>query len=133
MALTDKHPNVLMAWRAEGQRPERQPTQRAPRREPPPSEHPDVVRVWRSEIDLEATAANVIAAVSAASGISREVLLGDGRGEKHVADARAVAMWRLRELTGASYPAIGRVFGRHHTTVIHAVQRVQRELGKAGS
>jgi chromosomal replication initiator protein len=38
-------------------------------------------------------------------------------------------MYLARDLTGASLPDIGRAFGgRNHTTVLHAVRRVEREL-----
>jgi chromosomal replication initiator protein len=36
-------------------------------------------------------------------------------------------MYVFRELTDLSYPAIARLFGgRDHTTVIHAVEKIQR-------
>lgn len=41
-----------------------------------------------------------------------------------VALARQVAMHLTRRLTSHSYPAIGRRFGRDHTTVIHADRAV---------
>ena len=38
-------------------------------------------------------------------------------------------MYLARELTGASLPDIGRAFGgRNHTTVLHAVRRVERKM-----
>ncbi len=41
-----------------------------------------------------------------------------------VADARGLAMYVSRQLTGASYAEIGRQFGnRDHTTVLHAFQK----------
>jgi chromosomal replication initiator protein len=40
-----------------------------------------------------------------------------------VAWARQVAMYLSRELTDATLPAIGRAFGRNHTTVMHACKR----------
>jgi chromosomal replication initiator protein len=55
-------------------------------------------------------------------------LLGQSR-KRPVANARQVAMYVMRELTELSYPEIGREFGgRDHTTVIHAVQRIQRAM-----
>jgi len=48
-------------------------------------------------------------------------LLGRSR-RQPLAHARQVAMYLCRELTDMSYPQIGRLFDRHHTTVIHAVQ-----------
>ena len=50
-------------------------------------------------------------------------LLHGGR-VRFLADARAVAMWLVREF-GASYPEVGKALGGlHHTTAIHAVNRV---------
>jgi len=41
---------------------------------------------------------------------------------------RQVAMYLVKELTTASLPEIGRVFGgKHHTTVLHSVQKIEKE------
>jgi len=41
--------------------------------------------------------------------------------------ARQIAMYVFRDITDLSYPAIARVFGgRDHTTVIHAVDKIER-------
>lgn len=40
-----------------------------------------------------------------------------------VVSARHLAAWLAREIGGLSYPELGHVFGRHHTTMIHAVER----------
>jgi len=41
--------------------------------------------------------------------------------------ARQIAMYLIRQLTDLSYPAIAREFGgRDHTTVMHAVDKVQQ-------
>jgi chromosomal replication initiator protein len=45
----------------------------------------------------------------------------------HIADARHVAAWLLRE-TGLSYPSIGKVLERDHTTIMHSVRKVEREI-----
>ena len=35
-------------------------------------------------------------------------------------------MYLVKELTGASLPEIGRAFGgKHHTTVLHSVQKIE--------
>jgi chromosomal replication initiation ATPase DnaA len=48
------------------------------------------------------------------------------RRTKRVVLPRQLAMYLCRDLTGASLPAVGRAFGgRHHTTVIHAVDTVR--------
>jgi chromosomal replication initiator protein len=55
--------------------------------------------------------------------------LRGNRRTQDVAYARHIAMYLSRELTEASLPQIGARFGgRHHTTVIHAVDKVDRQL-----
>lgn len=44
-----------------------------------------------------------------------------------IAFPRQIAMYLCKELTGASLPEIGRAFnGKHHTTVLHAVNKIER-------
>ncbi|MBL8212293.1 MAG: chromosomal replication initiator protein DnaA [Bryobacterales bacterium] len=39
---------------------------------------------------------------------------------------RQIAMYLIKELTGASLPEIGRMFGnKHHTTVLHSIQKIE--------
>ncbi len=46
-----------------------------------------------------------------------------------LADARAVAMYLERTLLDSSYTEIGQRFGgRDHSTVIHSIQKVERQL-----
>jgi chromosomal replication initiator protein len=47
-----------------------------------------------------------------------------------LAKTRAIAMWRVRQL-GLSYPEIGRLFGRDHTSVIAAVRKIDATLPEA--
>ncbi|MEK9657594.1 MAG: chromosomal replication initiator protein DnaA [bacterium] len=48
---------------------------------------------------------------------------------KEIAHARQIAMYLSRELTKSSLPEIGKKFGnRDHTTVIHACEKVKKEL-----
>jgi chromosomal replication initiator protein len=58
--------------------------------------------------------------------------VNDLRGNRRTQDvtyARHIAMYLCRELTEASLPQIGARFGgRHHTTVMHAVDKVERQL-----
>lgn len=59
-------------------------------------------------------------------GVSDVQLLGEERAA-HVALARHMAMSLCRQLHGHSFPRIGRMFGRRdHTTVQHAVRRIER-------
>jgi chromosomal replication initiator protein len=57
---------------------------------------------------------------------SVEALCGKSR-QRPLVTARQIGMYVFRDLTDLSYPAIARVFGgRDHTTVIHAVDKVQK-------
>ena len=41
---------------------------------------------------------------------------------------RHIAMYLAREVLGESYPQIGEVFGRDHSTVMSAVRKVKSNL-----
>ena len=47
---------------------------------------------------------------------------------KGTAEARQVAMYLIRHMTNMSFPEIGREFGRDHSTVIHAIKKVETSL-----
>ena len=57
--------------------------------------------------------------------------MSSARRSRTVARPRQIAMYLSKQLTSRSLPEIGRAFGgRYHTTVIHAVRKVE-ELMKA--
>jgi chromosomal replication initiator protein len=46
-----------------------------------------------------------------------------------IAYPRQIAMYLMKKLTDSSLPEIGRLFGgKHHTTVLHSVQKIERLL-----
>lgn len=59
--------------------------------------------------------------------VTSEDVFSRGRGRPAVCDARAVAMW-LMYGPGASYHDVGAAFGRDHSTVVGAVQKVERNV-----
>ncbi len=68
-------------------------------------------------------------AVAARFGVTVLDLLSDRQGVA-IARPRQVAMWIARHVTLHSLPEIGRCFGeRDHTTVMHAVRRVDELMG----
>jgi chromosomal replication initiator protein len=68
----------------------------------------------------------LLAEMAVILGHSVEALRGKSR-QRPLVTARQMAMYVFRELTDLSYPAIARLFGgRDHTTVIHAVDKIQR-------
>ena len=55
-----------------------------------------------------------------------------GRRVRHVADARAIASWILRE-HGLTFQRIGQLLHKDHSSIVHGVRRVEleRSLSKA--
>jgi chromosomal replication initiator protein len=47
---------------------------------------------------------------------------------RRVTAPRQIAMYLVRQHCALSYPDIGRCFGRHHTTALHSVRLVKRQL-----
>jgi chromosomal replication initiator protein len=64
-----------------------------------------------------------------AFGISLDDMRSTSRSAQ-IAWARQVAMYLSRELTDATLPAIGRAFGRNHTTVMHACKRTAARMAE---
>lgn len=69
----------------------------------------------------------IVKRVAKAFGVTGRELLGPSR-LRRVLRPRQVAMYLTREVCGWSFPRIGVAFGRDHTTVMHAVVRVEEEL-----
>ena len=64
----------------------------------------------------------IIDAVSHEFGITRKELLGESH-EPKFSHPRILAIALAKELTKAYNTTIGRKFGRHQSTVIHAIER----------
>jgi len=57
----------------------------------------------------------------------RQAQLKERSNTRKVVYPRQVAMYLAKELTDASLPEIGRLFGgKHHTTVIHSIQKIEQ-------
>jgi chromosomal replication initiator protein len=75
-----------------------------------------------------ATTNDVIDAVSEAFRVSLQELSGRSR-KREISTPRQVAMYLLREETGASLVDIGRTLGgRDHTTILHGIEKIERDL-----
>lgn len=68
-------------------------------------------------------------AVSERYGLSVQQLLSRRR-TKQVALPRQVAMYLCRRLLDASYPRIGDLFGRDHTTALHGVRVISTRIAR---
>ncbi len=82
---------------------------------PPPPARPVSPPRPRSPIE------HIISVVAGRYGVSAEQLIAHDRTQP-ATTARQVAMRLARELTGKSYPEIGRAFDRDHATVMHACE-----------
>lgn len=68
----------------------------------------------------------ILAWVHEVYGISPQRVLQRSR-SKLVVEARSAAMYLARTLTSMSLTELGRAFGRDHTTVLHAVRKIEQE------
>ncbi|MBB4200610.1 hypothetical protein GGD83_004439 [Rhodoblastus sphagnicola] len=66
----------------------------------------------------------ILKLVSERTGVSIKEILGDEK-PAAIAAARQEAMWAVKKITNWSLPRIGRRFNRDHTTVLHAIRRVE--------
>ncbi len=56
-----------------------------------------------------------------------KAVLGSSR-MKEVVLARQVSIYLIRSITNLSLPEIGKVFGQHHTTVMHSLDKVEKMM-----
>jgi chromosomal replication initiator protein len=76
------------------------------------------------------TDAEMLTEIAGYLGFEVEALKGKSR-QRPLVTGRQIAMYVFREQTDLSYPSIARLFGgRDHTTVIHAVEKIQRQMGE---
>lgn len=66
------------------------------------------------------------------TGFTREEIRSRRRNRRLVLVKQAIAYWTIRR-TSLSYPQVGQMMGKDHTTIIHAVEvypRRRREMGR---
>lgn len=72
---------------------------------------------------------SLIKSVCSYFGLTTEEMLGKSRAKQYVYP-RQIAMYLARKHTALSFPDLGRVFQRDHTTVLSAYQRIIKELSE---
>ena len=73
----------------------------------------------------------IIDCVSEYYGIGQALLRGNSR-KKEIANARHVAVYLTREMTGLSLPRIGDAFSRDHSTIINSCEKVAKLIDEGG-
>ena len=76
---------------------------------------------------VSVTVDRILECVSRHYGISVEELKGRAR-TKDIASTRHTAIYLIRTLTGMSLPAIGKLFGRDHTTILSSLDAIEKDL-----
>ena len=99
-----------------------------------PLDLPNVSRaiddMFKSEGNALPTPSLIISQVCKFYSVDETVLRGTQR-NRGVAEARQMSMYLIRKLTNLSLPDIGNEFAKDHTTVMHAIKKVEASL-KAG-
>ncbi len=88
----------------------------------------DVVRLALFELlpdERDPTPADIIRFVAQHYGIRVSDLKGRSN-RRSIALPRQVAMYLIREILKLSFPEIGRIFAKHHSTAIYAVDNIQK-------
>ena len=72
---------------------------------------------------------DILRIVSRHFAVSKQDILSDRR-HRSVVRPRQIGMYLAKQLTSRSLPEIGRRFGnRDHTTVLHAIRKIDKEIG----
>lgn len=74
----------------------------------------------------------IIKAVTEFFNVPISELIGRSR-KKELVEPRQIAMYLLRDILNMSYPYIGEKVGRDHTTAIHAVEKISKEINRNSS
>jgi chromosomal replication initiator protein len=88
----------------------------------------DVVRLALFELlpeERETTPADIIRFVAQHYGIRVADLKGRSN-RRSIALPRQVAMYLIRDILELSFPEIGRIFSKHHSTAMYAVENIQK-------
>lgn len=88
----------------------------------------DVVRLALFELlpeERETTPSDIIRFVAQHYGVRVADLKGRSN-RRSIALPRQVAIYLIREILDLSFPEIGKIFGKHHSTVMYSVETVQK-------
>lgn len=86
----------------------------------------DEMRAGFSVMTFPGSPMEVIDRVARKHGVSKSEILGRERTAR-ISAVRHEAYAAVRDSTGMSYPAIGRIFRRDHTTILHGIRKHKTE------
>lgn len=73
------------------------------------------------------TVDKIFTAVYKKYGIKKDDIIGERR-TKDIAQARHIAIYLIREITDMSFPGIGKILNRNHTTIISSIETVEKKV-----
>ncbi len=76
---------------------------------------------------VNVTVDKIFTAVYKKYGIKKEDIIGERR-TKDIAQARHIAIYLIRQITDMSFPGIGKILNRNHTTVISSIETVEKKI-----
>ena len=76
---------------------------------------------------VNVTVDKIFTAVYKKYGIKKEDIIGERR-TKDIAQARHIAIYLIREITDMSFPGIGKILNRNHTTIISSIDTVEKKI-----
>lgn len=85
-----------------------------------------------TDLERESRIMEVVNAACKVTNVPVQKLLHYNRSYRRLCLVRQVAMYVAREYSNASFPTLGKVFGRHHATVIYACQKVAEMMKQPG-
>ena len=81
---------------------------------------------------VNVTVDKIFTAVYKKYGIKKEEILGERR-TKDIAQARHIAIYLIRNITDMSFPGIGKILNRNHTTIISSIDTVEKKMMASSS
>ena len=76
---------------------------------------------------VNVTVDKIFIAVYKKYGIKKEDIIGERR-TKDIAQARHIAIYLIRQITDMSFPGIGKILNRNHTTIISSIETVEKKI-----
>ncbi len=83
--------------------------------------------IAEQETEIDSIIDGIISAVAKFYNLKVKDIKGRSR-KATIAMSRQIAMYLLRDVISLSFPAIGRVFRRDHTTTIYAYRKIEKEI-----